>query len=98
MQAAAKEVADATAEIDELSAQDRVLEREIAALEVRAKSVTSRQILGEFVAERVGSSDYRKLLGTTALIQRDFDELSRLIDEQNEEFLKTDKGEEPPDA
>ena len=97
VQAAAKSIADATAEIEELSAQDRVLEREIAELEVRAKSVTSRQILGEFVAERVGSSDYRKLLGTTALIQRDFEELSRLIDEQNKEFVKTDKGDKPPD-
>jgi hypothetical protein len=96
VQAAAKQVAQTTAEVQALSDQDRSLEREIAALELRAKSVTSRQILGEFVAERVGSSDYRKLLGTTALIQRDFDELSRLIEEQNDEFLRTDTGEGPP--
>lgn len=98
VQAAAKNVADADAEVEDLSAQDRALEREIAALEARAKSVTSGQILGEFVAERVGSTDYRKLLGTAALIQRDFDVLSKLIEEQNDEFLKTDKGDKPPDA
>jgi uncharacterized protein YoxC len=93
---AATRVAEADARVDELSARDSSLDREIAALEERAKSVTSGQILGEFVAERVGSTDYRELLGTAALIQRDFDALSKLIDEQNEEFLRTDKGGEPP--
>lgn len=95
---AAENVAKVDARIDELTSQDRSLGTEIAALELRARSLTSRQILGDFVAERVGSSDYRKLLGTTALIQRDFDELSRLIEEQNEEFLATDTGEKPPEA
>ena len=93
---AAENVAAAAAEIEDLTAADRALEGEIAALEARARSVTSGQILGEFVAERVGSTDYRKLLGTAALIQRDFDALSKLIDEQNEEFLKTDRGDTPP--
>jgi hypothetical protein len=94
--AAKARVAEADAKVEELSARDSSLDREIAALEERAKSITSGQILGEFVAERVGSTDYRKLLGTAALIQRDFDALSRLIDEQNQEFLRTDKGGEPP--
>jgi hypothetical protein len=93
---AATRVADADAEVAKLSAQDSSLEQEIDALEERAKSMTSGRILGEFVAERVGSTDYRKLLGTAALIQRDFDALSKLIDEQNEEFLRTDEGGEPP--
>jgi len=93
---AATRVAKADAKVEEFSARHSSLEREIAALEERAKSITSGQILGEFVAERVGSTDYRKLLGIAALIQRDFDALSKLIDEQNEEFLRTDKGGEPP--
>ena len=96
VRAAETALAEANAEVEELSGRDRVLDREIAALEIRAKSVTSGQILGEFVAERVGSTDYRKLLGTAALIQRDFDELSKLIEEQNEEFLEKDKGHETP--
>jgi hypothetical protein len=82
--------------VEELAAHDRQLENEIAELEVRAKAVTSGEILGEFLAERVGSDDYRKRLGTAALIQRDFDELSKLIDEQNGEFIRTDDGKKPP--
>ena len=93
---AAARAADADAKFEQVSARDRSLEREIAALEEQAKSITSGQILGEFVAERVGSSDYRKLLGPAALIQRDFDALSRLIKEQNEEFERTDEGGKPP--
>jgi KAP family P-loop domain len=96
VEAAATRVAEADAEVAKLSARDSTLEQEIDALEEQAKSMTSGRILGEFVAERVGSSDYRKLLGTAALIQRDFDALSKLIDEQNKEFVETDKGGEPP--
>jgi hypothetical protein len=95
VQVAAEKVADIHAEVQDLSAQNSAIEGEIAVLEAQARSVTSGQILGEFVAERVGSTDYRKLLGTAALIQRDLDELSRLIEEQNEEFLKTDRGKLP---
>src|SRR5439155_3456153 len=95
VRAAAAKVADADERVAELSARDQALEGEIASLELRAKSVTSGQILGEFVAERVGSTDYRELLGTAALIQRDFDELSKLIEEQNIEVLRTDKGGDP---
>jgi hypothetical protein len=90
---ASKKVDDARAKIDELSGKGRVLDAELADLEARARTLTSSQILGDFVAERVGSSDYRARLGTAALIQRDFESLSRLIDEQNEEFLRTDTGE-----
>ena len=60
--------------------------------------MTSGRILGEFVAERVGSTDYRKLLGTAALIQRDFDALSKLIDEQNQEFLRNRQGRRAAEA
>ncbi len=96
VQAAAEKVAEADAQVEQLSAKNGAIEDEIAELEAEAKSLTSGRILGEFVAERMGSTDYRKLLGTAALIQRDFDELSRLIEEQNEEFLATDKGDRPP--
>ena len=44
----------------------------------------------------MGSTDYRQMLGTAALIQRDFDALSKLIDEQNEGVLRTDEGGKPP--
>jgi hypothetical protein len=96
VRAAETALAEADAQVEELSGRDRALDREIAALELKAKSVTSGQLLGEFVAERVGSTDYRKLLGTAALIQRDFDELSKLIEEQNQEILKEDKGRKAP--
>jgi KAP family P-loop domain len=96
VRSAAADVADAAGKIDALAARDEALEAEIADLEERKRSVTSGRILGEFVAERVGSSDYRKRLGIAALIQRDFDELSKLIIAQNMEILDTDTGATPP--
>jgi hypothetical protein len=70
VRAAASNLADAKARVAELSNRDQTVAGEIAALEVFATSVTSGQILGEFVAERVGSTDYRKPLGTAALAAR----------------------------
>jgi KAP family P-loop domain len=92
---AAENAAKAAAEVEQLSAKDRRLEAEIAELELLKKTVTSGKLLGEFVAERVGSTDYRKRLGIAALIQRDFDELSRLIQAQNDDLLKGEGGTEP---
>jgi hypothetical protein len=89
VQSAKENVAKAGSEVGRLAGHDRALQGEIAELEARAKAVTSGQLLGEFIAERVGSSDYRKRLGTPALIKRDFDELSKLIDEQNAKLEKT---------
>ena len=43
-----------------------------------------------------GNADYRPCWAPAALIQRDFDALSKLIDEQNEELLRTDEGGKPP--
>ncbi len=66
-----------------LSRRREGLDREVAALRRRAETVSATEMISEFVAERVGSTDYRERLGTAALIQRDFTTLARLIHEQN---------------
>lgn len=66
-----------------LSRRREGLDREVAALRRRADTVSATEMISEFVAERVGSTDYRARLGTAALIQRDFTTLARLIHEQN---------------
>ena len=49
-------------------------------------------MLLDFINERVGSQDYRKHLGIAALIRSDFEQLSRLIVDQNKEFGEKDDG------
>lgn len=63
--------------------QDRLVD-ELAGLRAELARTTPAQVLGEFVASRFGSDDYRKRLGVAATIRRDFDALSRLIAERNE--------------
>ncbi len=59
---------------------------------------TPVQLLGEFIGERVGSSDYRERLGVPALIRHDFDMLSRLIKNQNRDLEQEGKASQDPNV
>jgi len=48
------------------------------------------KLLAEFLERRTTSGDYRKHLGLTALIRRDFEELSKLVADNNQAQLKRD--------
>ncbi|MEZ5101662.1 MAG: P-loop NTPase fold protein [Thermoleophilia bacterium] len=76
--------AQAEAELAVLAREQTRLVDELAGLRAELARTTPAQVLGEFVASRFGSDDYRKRLGVAATIRRDFDALSRLIAERNE--------------
>ncbi|WP_181790583.1 P-loop NTPase fold protein [Myxococcus llanfairpwllgwyngyllgogerychwyrndrobwllllantysiliogogogochensis] len=59
-------------------AQDEVLQLKQAIAEL-----SSARLLDKFIENRTGSDDYRKHLGLVALIRRDFEELSRLMEAVN---------------
>jgi hypothetical protein len=68
------------------------LTKDLKDYQEQLENVTPIRVLTDFVAERVGSGDYRKLLGIPALIQQDFRQLARLVAEQNDEILKDAAG------
>ncbi|MCP4261070.1 MAG: hypothetical protein GY774_26695, partial [Planctomycetes bacterium] len=68
------------------------LSNEIKDYQEQLENVTPVRVLTDFVAERVGSGDYRKFLGIPALIQQDFRQLARLVADQNDKILKDKKG------
>ncbi len=77
-------------ELDGLRVEENALRRtqedaEHAAARIREKlaQLTPARMLAQFVSERGDTDDYRKLLGLTALVRRDFDQLSRLVTEYN---------------
>lgn len=57
-------------------------EGEIAALERELATTDANQLLAEFIKSRVDAEDYRKHLGTVALVRRDFERLSDLFHSQ----------------
>jgi KAP family P-loop domain len=61
---------------------DQARREEDAARSDLAAATTSR-LLGQFIQDRAASSDYRKHLGVLAIVRQDFQELSRLIEEDN---------------
>jgi hypothetical protein len=73
---------------------EQVIQRQIEEIEQELKRITPARILYDFITERVGSEDYRKRLGVAALIRRDFDQLSKLIAEQNNDYVKREDGHE----
>jgi len=80
------------AEFDQAKNEEKAKERQIAELEKELQQITPGRVLLDFISERVGSQDYRKHLGIAALIRSDFDQLSHLIADQNEDFIKKDDG------
>jgi predicted nuclease with TOPRIM domain len=70
------------------------LQQQLEQIREELEAVTPAKVLNDFVAERVGSDDYRKLLGLPALIQRDFKKLAKLIREYNADYFEKDEGKE----
>lgn len=91
---AAQEVAQHLAELEDLRSKQSTLNREQNELK-KEQEQTSEQLeqlspeflLNEFITERNASKDYVKHLGLAAIIRRDFDRLSKLIEEGNKAWL-----------
>lgn len=87
-------------EIGVLENDETTLNNEINEIRQKIDQATPANILNDFVSERAGSNDYRKMLGIPALIQNDFKKLSYLIGKyndycidpaKNKNFIKNDK-------
>ena len=85
------------AQKDEQVAQAQERERELAGqtaeLSAKLDAVTPGRVLNEFLADRLGSDDYRKYLGLPAIVRRDLDRLSRIIERENLAADQDDAGE-----
>ena len=91
-EASRQRIAELDVEAQKLTTEAVAAEREAESVrrrgdELRAElaRTTSSQMLGEFIADRAGSDDYRKYLGVPALIHRDFEQLSKMFKAQRDD-------------
>lgn len=80
-------LATAADELTAAQAQALEIAQSLATLDRELKDLTPTSFLNDFLEERTGSQDYRQRLGVTALIRRDFEELSRLITLRNDGLI-----------
>ena len=92
IRASEKVVDEAETNLKTVVDEQHRLAKDLKGYQEQLENVTPIRVLTDFVAERVGSGDYRKLLGIPALIQHDFRQLARLVTEQNNEILKDTTG------
>lgn len=92
IQASEMEIEKAETNLKTLVEEQHDLALNIKNYQKQLENVTPMSVLTDFVTERVGSGDYRKLLGIPALIQQDFRQLARLVSDQNKEILNDSKG------
>jgi hypothetical protein len=64
--------------------------RERGELETALARTSTSFLLNEFIMDRASAKDYRQLLGFMALVRRDFDKLSALIERSNRRILGGD--------
>jgi hypothetical protein len=55
-------------------------------LEKKLDQVTPAVVLDDFLKDRLGSDDYRRLLGLPAIVRRDLERLSNIIDDENNQI------------
>jgi hypothetical protein len=77
------ELAVARQELAAAQAQATLAAREAEAAQVALAEATPTRLLGQYVADRAASSDYRKHLGVLAVVRDDFEKLSNLIEAEN---------------
>ena len=95
--AVAKETAEAQQALAKATKSVEVAQEDLATADDKVKQATENllkaspiRILNSFIEERSASDDYRKSLGTMALVRRDFERLSRLLT-QARDFRKLGK-------
>jgi len=91
---AEKNIQQADKRLQSVVGEQEKLSEEVKKVQDELAAVTPSRVLNDFVAERVGSGDYRRHLGIPALIQQDFKQLSRLVARQNQSILQTGTGDE----
>ncbi|MCP3168899.1 P-loop NTPase fold protein [Myxococcus qinghaiensis] len=82
-QAAREQVAALTQAEEQQRASMAKAQDEVLQLRQAIAELSSARLLDKFIENRTGSDDYRKHLGLVALIRRDFEELSRLMEAVN---------------
>ena len=75
-------------EADYVAAQrkEEEAQRRVVEAVAKVKEATVPRLLTTFIEERANSTDYRKHLGMLALVRNDFEKLSDLIAEENEQL------------
>jgi KAP-like P-loop domain-containing protein len=90
---AEKNISEAEKRLKSVIDEQQTLAENLDTIQKELEQVTPARVLTDFVAERVGSGDYRKHLGIPALIQQDFRQLAELVAEQNKDILSGEKKE-----
>jgi hypothetical protein len=73
-------------QLAEAQKQRQEVNVQIASLRREVRELTPGKILAEFLDQRASSLDYQRHLGLTALIRRDFEKLTKLVEEANAQY------------
>jgi hypothetical protein len=93
---AARELAARASEHDAKVAERVKAQDKVRAAETELQHLSSALLLEEFIKDRSSTDEYRKQLGFLALVRRDIERLSQLIDQANRNWLKTDNNDPSP--
>ena len=93
---AASELAASAAVHDESISQRVQAEDAVRVAQAELERLSSALLLEEFIKDRAGTDDYRKQLGFLALVRRDIERLSDLIDKANRHWMDPGRKDAAP--
>jgi KAP family P-loop domain len=71
-------------------------EAQVRSAEAELQRLSSALLLEEFIKDRSSTDEYRKQLGFLALVRRDIERLSKLIDDANKRWMEPGNQDVPP--
>jgi hypothetical protein len=92
----AQELARRAREHDAKLAERVKAENRVRTAEAELERLSSALLLEEFIKDRSSTDEYRKQLGFLALVRRDIERLSKLIDDANKRWLDTGNDDPSP--
>ena len=93
---AASQLAASAADHDRSVSERVKAEDAVRVAQAELERLSSALLLEEFIKDRAGTDDYRKQLGFLALVRRDIERLSELIDKANRHWMDPGRKDAPP--
>jgi hypothetical protein len=81
-----KRIALAVQEISQAQQRQQEAAQRVQEIQAQLDQTTAASVLADFIQERTESQEYRRHLGLLAVIRRDFDEISKMIAQENHDL------------
>lgn len=80
-----RELSAAKTNLDQAVSDHALQQKKVEELKAQEKAATATELMAQFIEQRAACTDYRRHLGITAIVRRDFAKLTELVEQRASE-------------